>query len=162
MDNFGRYESGPSAPSPENYKLKWHKFLIYFALWAGALANAGNAVSCINGTVYEDQSQVIYETFSGLRAVDLAWGLALLALAAYMIYVRFQLAGYRYDAPRKLSIMYVVNLGASLLYLLALSAVTHLSLGAIMGDVAGAIIGSVIMLFINQNYYSKRLELFIN
>ena len=51
MDNFGQYNSPQNPPSPESFKLKWHKFLIYFALWAGALANAGSAVQCISGTV---------------------------------------------------------------------------------------------------------------
>ena len=94
--------------------------------------------------------------------MDLGWGLVLLALAAYMIYVRFQLAGFRIDAPRKLSILYGVNLGCSVVYLLAVSAVTRLSLGSIMGDIAGTVFGSILMLFINQNYYNKRLELFVN
>ena len=89
-------------------------------------------------------------------------GLVLLALAAYMIYVRFQLAGFRIDAPRKLSILYGANLGCSVVYLLAVSAATCLSLGSIMGDIAGTVFGSILMLFINQNYYNKRLELFVN
>ena len=162
MDNFGQYNSPQNPPSPESFKLKWHKFLIYFALWAGALANAGSAVQCISGTVYGSESARVYTTYSGLRTVDMGWGLVLLALAAYMIYVRFQLAGFRIDAPRKLSILYGVNLGCSVVYLLAVSAATRLSLGSIMGDIAGTVFGSILMLFINQNYYNKRLELFVN
>ena len=90
------------------------------------------------------------------------WHIGMLALAAYMIYVRFQLAGFRIDAPRKLSILYCANLGCSVVYLLAVSAVTKLSLGSMMGDIAGTVFGSILMLFINQNYYNKRLELFVN
>ena len=39
---------------------------------------------------------------------------------------------------------------------------SRLSLGSIMGDIAGTVFGSILMLFINQNYYNKRLELFVN
>ena len=56
MDNFGQYNSPQNPPSPDSFKLKWHKFLIYFALWAGALVNAGSAVQCISGTVYGSES----------------------------------------------------------------------------------------------------------
>ena len=162
MENFGKYSSPANTPSPENYKLKWHKFLIYFALWLGALANAGTAFGCIAGTAYEGKSEQVYALYSQLRAVDLIWGIVLLALAANMIYVRFQLAGFRIGAPRKLSILYIANLVCSTGYLLAVSAVTHMSLSSIMSDVAVNLFGSILMLFINQNYYNKRLELFIN
>ena len=162
MDNFGQYNSPQNPPSSAGYKLKWHKYLIYFALWAGALANAGTAVQCISGTVYGSESAKVYATFSGLRTVDLGWGLVLLALSAYMIYVRFQLAGFRIDAPRKLSILYGADLGCSVVYLLAISAVTKQSLGSMTGNAAGTVFGSILMLFINQNYYNKRLELFVN
>ena len=162
MENFGQYNGSQDASSPDNYKLKWHKFLIYFALWAGAVVNAGSALRYINGTVYEENSEAVYALFSGLRTVDLAWGLVLLAMSAYMIYVRFQLAGFRIDAPRKLSILYIASLAASAVYLLALSAVTHQSLGSFMGDIVAPMFGSILMLFINQNYYGKRLELFVN
>ena len=162
MENFGQYNGSQNASSPENYKLKWHKFLIYFALWAGAIMNTGNAVLCIKGTQYAEQSEQIYALFGGLKTVDLAWGIVLLAIAAYMIYVRFQLAGFRIDAPRKLSILYIVSLVGSVAYLLAVSAVTHQALGSFMSDIVGPIFVSILMLFINQNYYSKRLELFVN
>ena len=162
MENFGQYNGSQNAASPENHKLKWHKFLIYFALWAGAIMNTGNALLCINGTQYAEQSEQIYALFSGLKTVDLVWGIVLLAIAAYMIYVRFQLAGFRINAPRKLSILYGISLGASALYLLAVSAVTHQSLGSFMGDIVAPIFLSILMLFVNQNYYSKRLELFVN
>ncbi|MBQ4435465.1 MAG: hypothetical protein II879_05155 [Clostridia bacterium] len=162
MENFGRYNGSPSGASPENFKLKWHKFLIWFALWMGALGNAVNAIGLIGGTAYVDQSEEIYAAFERLRVIDLVWGIVLLGLSAYMIYVRFQLAGFRIDAPKKLSILYVANLVCSLGYLLAVSSVTHLSLRTIMSEITVTLIGSILMLFINQNYYNKRLELFVN
>ncbi len=162
MENFGKYSSPANTPSPENYKLKWHKFLIYFGLWAGAILNASNAVLCINGTQYQERSEQVYSLFPGLRTVDLVWGIVLLAICAYMIYVRFQLARFRINAPRKLSTLYIVSLACTAVYLLAFSAVTHQSLGSFMGDIAASAFSSILMLFINQNYYNKRLELFIN
>ena len=162
MENFGQYNGSQNASSPENYKLKWHKFLIYFALWAGAIMNTGNAVLCIQGTQYAERSEQVYALFPSLRTVDLFWGIVLLAIAAYMIYVRFQLAGFRINAPRKLSTLYIISLAASVLYLLAVSAVTHQALSSFISDIVASIFSSILMLFINQNYYNKRLELFVN
>ena len=36
---------------------------IWFALWMGALGNAGNAIGLIGGTAYEGQSEEIYAAF---------------------------------------------------------------------------------------------------
>ena len=162
MDNFGRYEPPQSAPSPENYQLKWHKFLIYFSLWAGAIINASQAITLIGGTAYGANTETLYRMYGSLKGIDLFWGIALLGLAGYMIYVRFQLAGFRIGAPKKLSILYIANLVCSLAYMLAVCAVTQLSLRDILSDIAVSLFGSIVMLFVNQNYYSKRLELFVN
>ena len=162
MDNFGRYEAQKDTASPQNYKLKWHKFLIYFSLWAGAIVNTAQAATLIRGEVYGSESSTIYGLYGGLKIVDFIWGIVMIGLAAYMIYVRFQLAGFRIGAPGKLTALYTASLAGSLVYLLAVSVVTHVSLGSVLGDIAVSLIGSVAMLFINQNYYNKRLELFVN
>ena len=164
MENFGQYNGSQNASSPENYKLKWHKFLIYFALWASAVVNVGTAIMCIDGTIniYDGQNELIVSNYSRLRTVLLIRGLVLLAIVAYTIYTRFQLAGFRVNAPRKLSIFYGLNLAASLLYLLAISSITHMTISSLVGEIVMQIFINILMIFINQNYYSKRLELFVN
>ncbi len=160
MENFGK--PVPPAPSPENYQLKWHKFLIYFALWAGAVLNLSNAVACLNGTQYGNQAAQVYTVYSGMKTVDVIYGIALLALTAYMIYVRFELARFKIGAPSKLYVLYIINVVLGVLYTIVVSSVTRLPFSSLLSDSVGPIIGAVIMLFINQNYYNKRLELFIN
>ena len=163
MDNFGQPADAPNTPSPENYKLKWHKFLIYFSLWAGAVMNVYSGIRSISGAQYGTDSAQVYAYYGGsLKALDTAMGLVLLVLAVYTVYTRFQLAGFKIDAPRKLTVLYTANLVASVLYLLAASAVTKLPLSSFMSDMIGTIIGSIAMIFINQNYYNKRMELFVN
>ena len=66
MDNFGQYSPRPTPPSSNEYQLKWHKFLIYFALWFSALGYLGSAISCFNGTQYGDNSEQNYNKRLGL------------------------------------------------------------------------------------------------
>ena len=164
MEGFGKYKGEGDASSPENYQLKWHKFLIYFGLWFIACSRAGTALMCMQGTVdlYSNQPELVYAQYSGLRTVIVARGIVLLAVVAYMIYVRFQLSGLRTGAPRKLSILFIANIAINLLYLLAVTVITDMTLTSLMGEITGTLFINIIMLFVNQNYYSKRLELFVN
>lgn len=152
-----------SAPSPNDYQLKWHKFLIYFALWAGALLNAATGVRYITGNIYGANVSAVYNRFPGLKTVDVVMGLLCIALAAYMLVVRFQLAGYKTGAPNKLVSLYLINAGINLVYLFAASASTGLSLSDLIDATFWtSVIGSAAYALINKNYYDKRAALFVN
>ena len=163
MDNFGQ-DRAQYSPSPTDYKLKWHKFLIYFSLWASALSNGLSGYQAVIGAHYGPESDQVYAIFgSGLRSLDMVMGFALFAIAAYSIYVRFQLADFRIGAPKKLTMLYIAHLAIGFGYILAVSAATKLPLSQFSApDMFSSIIGSVAMIFINQNYYNKRMELFIH
>ena len=162
MNGFGSNNAPPNSALANGYELRWHKFQVNFALWAGAILNFITGCRFISGDVYEEQSSQVYEYFEGLRSIDSIWGVIMLAIAIYMIYVRFQLAGLRTNAPRKLSIMYLLFIAGNLIYIFAVSNITRLPLVTILQENPGGIIGFVVMLFINMHYYKKRAALFIN
>ena len=149
----------------ENTKpMKWHKFLIYFSLWAGAVLLVLGGISFIAGKVYGEMGARIYQAFPAMRFVDIAYGLALIGVAAYMIYTRFQLAGFREGAPQKLLILLALSPVLEWGYFLLVSAVTGVSITQIRsgGGFVGELIGAVIGIWLHKIYYGKRAELFVN
>ena len=164
MENDNDY-TNDQHPVYDDYsdKLKWHKFLIYFALWAGAVLNVINGVRILTGSAYGNDTDAIYNAFASLQTIDILHGLLMVALGFYQIYVRFQLAGFRSGAPGKLSAMYLITLALNILYLLIVSGVTGIKLGEFMNtNVICAFIESIVFLFINKAYYGKRSHLFVN
>ena len=151
-----------SAPTPENYELKWHKFLIYFALWASAVMNVVSSIAYFTGSIYGNSARQVYNHFGGMRTLDVIMGLLLLGIAGFSIYVRFQLAGFKTGAPKKLEYLYIANVAIPLLYLLAASSVTGLSFTDLASGTWGSLAGSVVMIFVNRTYYGKREALFVN
>ena len=148
-------------PSPNDYALKWHKFLIYFALWAGAVLNALTGVRYITGAIYDGDAAMVYNRFPGLKIPDVAMGVLCVALGAYMLFTRFQLAGYKRGAPNRMVSLYLINAGINLVYLLAASAATGLSVTQLIDNTFWtSVIGSAAFALINKNYYDKRAALF--
>ena len=143
--------------------MKWHRFLIYFALWASAVVQAATGARLLTGAIYGDQStaQQVYAYFQGVKTIDQIFGVLSLAMAAYLIYTRFQLAGMKEGAPGKLLLAYGGNLVLNVGYLVALSASTGIALTDIAdGSITSSIISSLIMILANRVYYQKRAHLF--
>ncbi len=149
----------------ENTKpMKWHKFLIYFWLWAIAVLLVLGGISFIAGKVYGEIGDRIYQAFPVMRFVDIAYGLVLIAAAVYMIYTRFQLAGFRKGAPQKLLLLLALSPVLEWGYQLILSAVTGVPITVIhsAGSFIGELIGTAIAIWLHKIYYDKRAELFVN
>lgn len=164
MENDNDY-TNDQQPVYDDYsdKLKWHKFVIYFALWAGAVLNVINGVRMLTGSAYGNDTDAVYNAFESLQPIDVLYGLLMVALGVYQIYVRFQLAGFRSGAPGKLSAMYLISLALGILYLLIVSGVTGIKLGDFMNaKLIISFIESIVFLFINKAYYGKRSHLFVN
>ena len=108
--------AGTAEPS-----MKWYKFLIYFALFAGALLNVGNAFTVFTGAHYDGSAKYVYAMFGGLQAVDIIYGVVLIGLAVAAIYVRQQLAHFKKSAPKMFLVLYGANAVVGILYLAACS-----------------------------------------
>lgn len=156
MNNNGYY----TQPDPP---MKWHKFLIYFSLWAGALINFFNGLQLLNGSIYQGNADQVYSVFSGLKTMDMIFGIIYFAITIYMIYVRFQLAGFKQGAPGKLITVYIIQLVAPFAYYLMVSIVSHLPWSEVFDfTMIPSVIVSIAMIFVNRYYYSKRAHLFVN
>ena len=127
--------------------MKWFKFIIYFQLWAGMLVNLVTA-------------EMVYRVFPALQPLDIVMGVVCLALAVYAVVVQRALAKFRAKGPMMYYLMYIVNTAATVLYLLIGSIIIGQS--AFTAEVAGSIIGSIVMLFVNIPYFNNRKHLFVN
>ena len=166
--NYNEHEPGhdPLTPSPEQFGMKWHKFLIYFGLWASAFVNTTNGYNLLTGKVYGsvEKAAVMYEMYPSLGTGDKLVGVLYLLLALFAIYTRFELAGFKRDAPKKLLALYVGNLVVGAVYVALLCGTTRkpLSYYNFISEIISSIIGCVLAVTLNKKYYDRREALFIH
>lgn len=138
-------ESVEASSQPKiEYGMKWYKFLIYFALFAGAVLNCVMGIMALSGKIYEAKLWAII------------YGLALVGLAVFAIVTRFLLAKFKKSGPICLYVLYIISpileiTGPQILH----ENLTNTSDIASMG-------ASMIMLIVNIVYFKKRKSLFIN
>ncbi len=162
MQNDSQTDSAPQSSGGVNMPMKWHKFLIYFSLWVGAVSNGLTAIGFWTGSFYTDP-ETVYHTYAGLKTVDLLMSFVILAFAVLLIVTRYALAGFKTNAPKLLLIVYAVYAAVLLLHPLILVGVTGLSFTDLMDSSSiTSLITSVVMIFVNKVYYDKRASLFVN
>ena len=132
-------QGSSQAPAAPVFPMKWHKFLIYFALWLNGILNMLGGLALL-----------IMISENGLYG---AIGAVMLGLGAYTIYVRFQLAGLRSGAPKKLMIL----LGCTF----AINVLNALGTGVQSSNIP-VLSGSLASMLYSWRYYSSRAELFVN
>ena len=143
--------------------MKWHKFLIYFSLWAGAVLNLLSAVQYFTGSIYGtgNEANMIYAYYDGIKAIDMLMAVLLIVIAVFSVVTRFALAGYKARGPQMLMGLYLINMIAAVFYLVIASVVTGISLGDLVdSSTLSSLISSIAMVFINKSYYGKRAHLF--
>ena len=153
------FASADVAAAPQR-GMKWFKFIIYFQLWAGMLVNLVTAGKYFTGAYYEGNAEMVYRFFPALQPLDIVMGVVCLALAVYAVVVQRALAKFRAKGPMMYYLMYIVNTAATVLYLLIGSIIIGQSV--FTAEVAGSIIGSLVMIFINIPYFNNRKHLFVN
>ena len=144
--------------------MKWYKFLIYFALIAGAIVNFATGITMVTGSVYEVQSGVsadtVYSMYDGLKTIDVIYGLLLFGVAVLGFMTRSKLAKYKADGPKFVYMVYGISAVVVLLYNILVSAVTGLSVMNV--SVITSFIVQLVMLWANMKYFGKRSHLFVN
>lgn len=153
------FASADVAAAPQR-GMKWFKFIIYFQLWAGMLVNLVTAGKYLTGAYYEGNAEMVYRFFPALQPLDIVMGVVCLALAVYAVVVQRALAKFRAKGPMMYYLMYIVNTAVTVLYLIIGSIIIGQS--AFTAEVAGSIIGSIVMLFVNIPYFNNRKHLFVN
>lgn len=163
------YDQGYGAPPTPQYPMKWYKFLIYFALWAGMVLNALSALTYFTGSVYTgengitmDDVQMLYNHFAGLKVLDMAYGLSLVAMAVLAFLARKNLKDYTEMGPKLLYALYACNGILPLVYNILACSITGIPFESVMGTVLGTLIAQAVILFCNYKYFTKREALFVN
>ena len=157
QDDVNQKPAQTSSPAYE-MPMKWHKFLIYFLLWLGGIANIGSGLMQLTGSQYGADADMVYRFFSGLQAIDVLFGIVTIALGGMQIFTRFKLANFDAVGPKMLVAVNVIAAAANLLYPVIASAVTGIDLSGQIGF--GSIVGSLVMAVLNWNYYKNRAHLF--
>ena len=162
QDPYGQPVTPPAAKPA--LPMGWYKFLIYFALFAGAILNVISGVSMLTGTQYAQygvNAQTIYRFYNGLEGLDMLMGVLFVVLAVLGIVTRFQLAGYKKSGPMLLVALYGANAVVSLIYVIGFSSIVGSDLLGFSSDFSSIAV-SVAMAFANYKYFKKRGHLFVN
>ena len=164
---------GYPQPYPQNAQygglpMKWHKFLVCFALWASAALFIISGVMTLTGTQYEGYAELIYAFIPGLQVTDLAYGIVQLGIAVFGFSAAYKLLKLKRGAPKLLTTLFIVETVASVLYLAAFLLILS-NYGADLSDLIVYLIStvtsiavSVVMIIANHVYYKKRAHLFVN
>ena len=154
------------APQQPNLPMGWFKFLINFALWAGAILNIIAAFPMLTGSQYgtEVEAALVYSMFSDLKILDMLCGILAIALGAFGIYTRFQLAGFKQNGPKLLLYLYAAAVVYNLIYVVGCNMIlSDIVLQNVdFTSVYSSTITSAIMIFVNRSYFQKRAHLFVN
>ena len=142
--------------------MKWHKFLIYFALWAGAILNGLSGLQTLFGC-FGGELAPIYDAYPVLLALDLFSGLCLVGIAVFQSITRNALARLSRKAPQMVVWLYASTVILSVLQVVAVWLVSGVGLSYVMTPEMWLIlIEGALMTWANQVYYRKRAAMFVN
>lgn len=158
------YQQYPQYPDKFNgHQMGWYKFLIYFALFAGAFFNVCYAVLYMTGSIYETEQidpLTVYSLFPGVKAVDIVYGILLLVLAVFMIVTRFQLSELKKNGPKMIVALYGLNIAIAIIYAILISCTTDYM--AFDASTVGQCVIPVVMAIVNKVYFDRRKDIFVN
>jgi hypothetical protein len=170
--DFSVEKQTPKAPHANNSANKdhlgmaWYKFLIYFALIAGAVLNIIASLSYISGGIYfvgtngRVSAEEVYDYYGiGLQVVDVLYGIFIAFFAILALVLRQKLATHKPDSIKFVKIYYSLSAGVPFLYAAVGAAITGQSLA--VNAVIEALFG-LFFLFANIAYFKKRAHLFVN
>ena len=144
-------------------QMGWYKFLIYFALFAGAFFNVCYAILYMTGSIYETEQidpLTVYSLYPGVKAVDIVYGILLLVLAVFMIVTRFQLSGLKKNGPKMIVALYGLNIAIAIIYAILISCTTDYM--AFDASTVGQCILPIVMIIVNKVYFDRRKDIFVN
>lgn len=140
--------------------MNWYKFLIYIALFLGAISNAYTGIQMLTGSQYEGAATYVYAMYSSLKFIDIIIGLACIGLAVLAIITRQKLANFKSDGPKSLTILYIANIVVMLVYIILI--VMTVGSGIFEVTDVASVLSSGIMIVVNKIYFDKRKHLFVN
>ena len=157
----------PAKKTVRQLPMNWFKFLIYCQLILTALSELSNAYLYLTGRVYAQEpggAAGFYAQFPSFRIINLMFGAAGIIMAAFAVYTRFQLAGFKKGAPSLLLKFNLTTVVVTMIYhiLYAFVSATYgrmLTCREIMSYIALFGIGMAYYL-VNKSYFGKREFMF--
>ena len=157
----------PAKKTVRQLPMNWFKFLIYCQLILTALSELSNAFLYLTGRVYTQEpggSAGFYAQFPAFRIINMMFGAAGIIMAAFAIYTRFQLAGFKKGAPALLLKFNLTSVGVTMVYHILYAFVSAhygrtLTGREIMSYIALFGIGMAYYL-VNKSYFGKREFMF--
>ena len=143
------------------YPMKWHKFLIYFALWAGAVLNIAYGYRVIEGTPYTGRRPSIF-AYPLPKPINIIVAILSICYGIFIIVTRFKLAHFKAAGPKYLTLVYAMGIVMFLGHIFAIIATTSLTIFnfGIQPITSSAV--SIVIIILNRAYYNRRAELFVN
>lgn len=158
----------PMQPPVQAYPMAWFKFLIYFAIIAGAIINCIGGILSFTGAQYGSalEAKLVYAVFPSLKTLDIFFAIACIALAVFGFYVRSRLAKFCANGPKMVLALYAASGIISFVYCIAaagiLSDALVLDTSELILEGVMTLIVSIVMIIINRVYFNKRKALFVN
>ncbi len=154
----------PTGAYSFSQPMKWYKFIIYFQLFAAMVLNIISGISAFTGAQYGDDTGLVYYYYDGLKTVDILMGIACILLAVGDLVARQKLSGFKRDAIRWYLGVMAATAVVTVVYLIAVCAVTGLSVTNVMGqgNLRISIWTAVVMIAVNYTYFQKRRNMFCN
>lgn len=162
---FANTSENVSVDDKGKLGMKWH-IALQVILALGALLNFSYCTQYFTGSVYgldengRAVSSYVYESFPGMKGLDMFYGVVCIALAVWGIFVIVSLHGLKKNAPIFLFCLYGANIVFSLVYLGAGTAISGINLFS--PSSIGSIVGAIFMIAVNKVYYDNRKHLLVN
>lgn len=163
------YAAQQFTPVMPQHPMKWYKFLINFALIAGAILNILSAITYFTGSIYTttagltmDDVSYVYSQLPALKVVDVVYAIALIAMGVIGFITRKKLKDFEAAGPKMLYLLYALSAILPLVYNLMVCPILDVAFGDALIDLVPTLIGQGIVLFCSYKYFSKREALFIN
>lgn len=149
---------GTSAAKKDN--LRWAKFLGYFALWLGAVANFGTAMSLFTGLQYNGLVEKVYSVFPTLKGLDTIYGIVCMVIVVLGIICALSIIKRKKRTVILVPLLHGTVMCSELIYCALGTAI----IGSSCFDVS--VISNICinagMLFINYTYFKHRAHIFVN
>ena len=116
--NAGMNRPVPQA-QPDQFggmPMKWHKFLVYFALWASGILNILTGIFTMSGGQYEGDAEKVYYVFRGMKTLDTVYGLVVIVIGVLLLFTAYRLLKLKTGAPKLLLACLAITAVVSIAY----------------------------------------------
>lgn len=147
-----------SQNTVNNYGMTWHKILMFLLILHGLRS----ILSGLGDLLFSrEEWKVYYTLIPGLRAYVVMAGVSSIAIGVFAMIVFSRLRKLKRNGPASLKMLYLISIGVTVLMDFWSASIIP---GAEMlkGNVVISVLENVIMLAINNVYYGRREELFVN